>query len=44
VDQHFGELLEWLNQRGEHPPFRVMKVLDRGAYDNFFDLGGHCCR
>src|SRR5262245_7727890 len=35
VDQHFGELLEWLNRRGGPSSirdFRVMKVLDRGAY------------
>jgi len=29
VDVHFQELLEWLNERGEHPPFRTLSVLDR---------------
>jgi type 2 lantibiotic biosynthesis protein LanM len=32
VDKHFGELLEWLNRRGGHPPFRIVKVLERGEY------------
>jgi type 2 lantibiotic biosynthesis protein LanM len=32
VDVHFGELLGWLNERGEHPPFRTLKVIDRGDY------------
>lgn len=32
VDVHFQELLSWLNARGEHPAFRVLKVLDCGSY------------
>lgn len=32
VDVHFQELLGWLNEHGTSPPFRLMKVLDRGAY------------
>ncbi|MCI0398875.1 MAG: type 2 lantipeptide synthetase LanM, partial [Chloroflexi bacterium] len=32
VDVHFQELLEWLNHRGEHQPFRTLKVLDQGSY------------
>jgi len=32
VDVHFQELLSWLNERGNHPPFRTLKVLDRGTY------------
>jgi type 2 lantibiotic biosynthesis protein LanM len=32
VDQHFQELLGWLNERGLSPPFRQLKVLDRGRY------------
>ena len=32
VESHFQELLSWLNERGEHPPFRLMRVIDRGAY------------
>ena len=31
VDIHFQELLLWLNQRGNHPPFRTLKVLNRGS-------------
>src|SRR5262249_40900981 len=29
---HFQELLAWLNERGDHPPFRTIKILDRGTY------------
>lgn len=32
IDVHFQELLGWLNARGEHPPFRVVKLLAREDY------------
>ncbi len=32
VDVHFQELLAWLNARGDHPPFRILKVLDSGNH------------
>lgn len=32
VDVHFIELLRWLNARGEHAPFRTVKVIDREVY------------
>lgn len=32
LDIHFQELLAWLNERGDHPPFRTLKMLDRGEY------------
>jgi type 2 lantibiotic biosynthesis protein LanM len=32
VDVHFQELLTWLNVRGNHPPFYILKILDRGDY------------
>jgi type 2 lantibiotic biosynthesis protein LanM len=32
VDVHFQELLTWLNQHGDHPPFRTVSILDRGTY------------
>lgn len=32
LDIHFQELLNWINQRGEHPPFRTLNILDRGTY------------
>ena len=32
VDVHVQELLEWLNARGDHPPFRTLTILDRGHY------------
>src|SRR5262249_9181522 len=42
VDVHFQELLTWLNERGTHPPFRTLKVLDRGTYGwvEFVAAGG----
>ena len=32
IDIHFQEMLAWLNDRGNHPPFRTLKVLDRGSH------------
>lgn len=32
VDIHFQQLLEWLNQRGNHPSFRTLKIINRGTY------------
>ena len=32
MDRRFQELLSWLNQRGDHPPFRTLEVLDRGTH------------
>src|SRR5205085_624823 len=32
VDVHFQELLTWLNERGDFPPFRTLRILDRGTY------------
>jgi type 2 lantibiotic biosynthesis protein LanM len=32
IDQHFQELLLWLNDKGCHPPLQTMTVLDRGEY------------
>lgn len=32
VDIHFQELLQWLNVRGEHPPFRTLTILNQGEY------------
>lgn len=32
VEVHFQELLSWVNDRGDHPPFRTLKILDRGTY------------
>lgn len=29
IDIHFQKLLLWLNERGDHPPFRALKVIDR---------------
>jgi type 2 lantibiotic biosynthesis protein LanM len=32
VDVHFQELLGWLDRRGAHPPFRRLKVVERGTH------------
>jgi type 2 lantibiotic biosynthesis protein LanM len=32
VDVHFQQLLGWLNERGDLPPFRTIAVIDRGTY------------
>ncbi len=32
VEGHFQELLAWLNERGEHPSFRLTNVIDRDEY------------
>ena len=32
VDRHVQELLVWLNERGDHSPFRTLQILDRGTY------------
>jgi type 2 lantibiotic biosynthesis protein LanM len=32
LEGHFQELLTWLNDRGAAPPFRTLKLLDRGPY------------
>lgn len=32
VEIHFQELLGWLNDRGADPPFRILRVLDRGDH------------
>jgi type 2 lantibiotic biosynthesis protein LanM len=32
IEQHFQQLLTWLNARGQEPPFYVTRLLDRGEY------------
>ena len=32
IEVHFQEFLDWLNKRGDHPPFHTLKILDRGTY------------
>jgi type 2 lantibiotic biosynthesis protein LanM len=32
IEEHFQRLLEWLNKRGSHPPFKTLRILNRGAY------------
>ena len=32
IEAHFQSLLEWLNERGSHPPFKILGVLNQGTY------------
>jgi type 2 lantibiotic biosynthesis protein LanM len=32
VDVHFQDLLRWLDARGDHPPFRTLRIVDRGSH------------
>ncbi|HEU4391920.1 MAG TPA: type 2 lanthipeptide synthetase LanM family protein, partial [Blastocatellia bacterium] len=32
VDVHYGQLLAWLNDHGDHPSFRALKTLDRRTH------------
>lgn len=32
IDVHFQELLSWLNQRGQHPTFHTLQLLNRGTH------------
>ena len=43
VDAHFQELLTWLNQRGNHPSFRTLRVLDRGSHGWVEFVDGESC-
>ena len=43
VERHFQALLRWLNERGDHPPFRTLTVLDRGSHGwSEFVAAGAC--
>src|SRR5262245_8584489 len=44
VERHFGELLEWFNQRGHRPRFRRIKILDRENYGWVEYVIPHQCR
>ena len=32
VDVHFQDLLRWVDDRGDHPRFRTLSIIDRGRY------------
>lgn len=44
VDVHFQELLIWLNERGDHPPFRILSVLDQYTHGWVEYLEAHGCQ
>ncbi len=43
VDIHFQQLLVWLNQRGNHPSFRILKILNQGTYGWVEFVAPHGC-
>ncbi len=44
VDLHFQELLDWLNRRGEHPPFQTLRVLDCTSHGWTEFISAEACR
>lgn len=43
VDLHFQQLLSWLNQRGNHPSFRTLKILNQGTHGWVEFVAAHGC-
>ncbi len=43
IDVHFQELLLWLNERGDHPAFRLLKIVDRRTYGWSEFVTAHSC-
>jgi type 2 lantibiotic biosynthesis protein LanM len=43
VDMHFQQLLIWLNEHGNHPPFRTLRILDKGSYGWSEFVAAHDC-
>ncbi len=44
VDTQFQKLLLWLNERGDHPPFRILKVLDKDSHGWVEHVAAESCR
>lgn len=44
VEIRFQELLGWLNERGDHSPFRTLKILDCGEYGWTEFVSAQSCR
>jgi type 2 lantibiotic biosynthesis protein LanM len=44
VDVHFQQLLSWLNERGDHPPFYTMKIVTRDDHGWVEFVSHTCCR
>jgi type 2 lantibiotic biosynthesis protein LanM len=32
IEEHFQRLMGWLNERGNHPPFKTLRILNQGTY------------
>jgi type 2 lantibiotic biosynthesis protein LanM len=43
VDRHLQQLLVWLNDRGNHPPFRTITLLDCETYGWVEFIAAHSC-
>lgn len=44
VDEHFQQLVEWLNAKGSSPPLRTLRVWNRGDYGWCEFISNHGCR
>lgn len=44
VDLHFQELLLWLNERGNHPPFQTLTMLNCGTHGWVEHAEAHECK
>ncbi|MBV8821396.1 MAG: type 2 lantipeptide synthetase LanM family protein [Ktedonobacteraceae bacterium] len=43
VEQHFQDLLTWLNACGQEPPLRTLRILNRGVYGWVEFVQAHPC-
>lgn len=43
IDVHFQELLRWLNGRSKLPPFRILRLVDKGTYGWSEFINAHDC-
>jgi class II lanthipeptide synthase len=44
ADEHFQQLLDWINSRGDEPAFRLTKILDRGDHGWVEFISASPCR
>ena len=43
IDIHFQELLRWFNKRSKLPPFRILRLVDKGTYGWSEFIDAHDC-
>ncbi|HKV93933.1 MAG TPA: type 2 lanthipeptide synthetase LanM family protein [Candidatus Angelobacter sp.] len=44
LDAHFQDLLRWINDRGSHPPFRLLKIIEGRDYGWVEFVTSSACR